>query len=70
MPPARRGRFWLVTVAALLTLAATVSLGRWQLSRAAQKEAIQADIELQKTRPALDQQAARVLDRTVLREGS
>ena len=43
--PRRRGRFWVVTLAALLTLAATVSLGRWQLSRAAQKEALQAEIE-------------------------
>ena len=36
-------------------LAATISLGRWQLSRAAQKEALQAEIEAQKTLPALDQ---------------
>ncbi|HWT17393.1 MAG TPA: SURF1 family protein, partial [Variovorax sp.] len=43
--PARRrpgrGRFLLVTLAAVLALSATVSLGRWQLSRAAQKEALQ-----------------------------
>ncbi|MBU2285637.1 MAG: SURF1 family protein [Gammaproteobacteria bacterium] len=36
-------------------MAATASLGRWQLSRAAQKEAIQADIDQQKRQPALDQ---------------
>ena len=51
----RHGRFWLVTLAAVLTLAATVSLGRWQLSRAAQKEALQAEIDAQKQLPALDQ---------------
>jgi surfeit locus 1 family protein len=51
----RRGRFLLVTLAAVLTLAATVSLGRWQLSRAAQKEALQAEIETQKQKPPLDQ---------------
>ncbi|AVQ83732.1 MULTISPECIES: SURF1 family protein [unclassified Variovorax] len=51
----RPGRFWLVTVAAVLTLAATVSLGRWQLSRAAQKEALQASIEAQKQKPPLTQ---------------
>ena len=51
-PPARAargGRFWLITVAAVLALAATVSLGRWQLSRAAQKEALQAEIDAQKS---------------------
>ena len=51
----RPGRFWLITIAAVLTVAATVSLGRWQLSRAAQKEALQADIEAQKLKPALTQ---------------
>jgi cytochrome oxidase assembly protein ShyY1 len=51
----RPGRFWLITIAAVLTVAATVSLGRWQLSRAAQKEALQADIDAQKLKPALTQ---------------
>jgi cytochrome oxidase assembly protein ShyY1 len=51
----RPGRFWLITIAAVLTVAATVSLGRWQLSRAAQKEALQADIDAQKLKPALAQ---------------
>ena len=51
----RPGRFWLITIAAVLTVAATVSLGRWQLSRAAQKEALQADIDAQKLKPPLDQ---------------
>lgn len=65
-PPAhnsRRGRFWLLTVAAVLTLAATVSLGRWQLSRAAQKEALQAEIDAQKNLPPIDQQAFLALDK-------
>ncbi|MEJ8855716.1 SURF1 family protein [Variovorax robiniae] len=56
MPPLRRGRFWLVTVVTVLTFAATLSLGEWQLSRAAQKEALQAAIEAQKTQPPLGQQ--------------
>lgn len=34
-------RFWVVTLAAVATMAVTASLGRWQLSRAAQKEALQ-----------------------------
>jgi cytochrome oxidase assembly protein ShyY1 len=59
----RGGRFWLVTAAALLTVAATVSLGRWQLSRAAEKEAIQAQTDAQQKLPALDQRAFLALDR-------
>jgi cytochrome oxidase assembly protein ShyY1 len=59
---ARGGRFGLVTVAALIALAAAVSLGRWQLSRAAQKEALQAEIEAQKTLPPIDQQDFLALD--------
>ena len=41
----QRGRFWVVTVAALLTVALTFSLGQWQLRRAAQKEALQASLD-------------------------
>ena len=51
----RKGRFWLITVAAILTIGVTASLGKWQLSRAAQKEALQADIDAQGQRPAIDQ---------------
>jgi surfeit locus 1 family protein len=40
--PWRSPRFWLVTVAAVAAMAATSSLGLWQLSRASQKEALQA----------------------------
>lgn len=49
-----RARFWLISFAALLGIATTLSLGRWQLSRAAQKEAMHAAIEEQKNRPAVD----------------
>lgn len=54
---ARRGgraRFWLLTLVALAMVALTLSLGRWQLSRAAHKEALQARIEAQQAYPALD----------------
>lgn len=41
-------------MAALLGVVATASLGRWQLSRAAQKEALQSAIQTQGQLPALD----------------
>jgi surfeit locus 1 family protein len=47
-------RFLILTLAALLGVAATLSLGRWQLSRAAQKEALQAEIDAQNRLPAID----------------
>lgn len=50
-PPA--WRFWLITLATVLAMAVTASLGQWQLSRAAQKLALQAGVEAQKQRPAL-----------------
>ncbi|WP_313073516.1 SURF1 family protein [Melaminivora sp.] len=40
-----RWRFWIVTVAAVAALVLTASLGRWQLGRAADKQALQAAIE-------------------------
>ncbi|HEY3047602.1 MAG TPA: SURF1 family protein [Polaromonas sp.] len=55
--PLRSGRFWLVTLAALLVAGTTFSLGQWQLRRAAQKEALQAAVESQKKLSALDTQA-------------
>ena len=42
-----RWRFWLITLSTLLAVLSTLALGRWQLSRAAQKLAIQASIEQQ-----------------------
>lgn len=47
-------RFWLVTGVALLALAVTAALGRWQLDRAAEKEALQAQIDAQAMLPVLD----------------
>lgn len=51
----RTGRFWVVTVAALLMAVLTFSLGQWQLGRAAQKLAMQASIDQQKVLPPLTQ---------------
>ena len=41
----RSRRFWLLTAAAAAGFAATLALGAWQMSRAAQKVALQAAIE-------------------------
>ncbi|MDM0115067.1 SURF1 family protein [Variovorax sp. J22R133] len=57
VPLARRGHRWIYAVAAFALVATGVSLGRWQLDRAAQKEALQAEIEAQGKLPALDQAA-------------
>lgn len=43
-----------MTLATLVAVAVTLSLGRWQLSRAAEKEAWQAAIDRQASLPALD----------------
>lgn len=51
------GRFWLITLAAVLVAGTTFSMGQWQLRRAAQKEALQAAIEVQGNLLALDTQA-------------
>ena len=40
-----RTKFWLVTVITLMAMGVTLSLGRWQLSRAAEKEHLQASTE-------------------------
>ena len=48
-----RGRLGVVTVAALLTVALTFSLGQWQLRRAAQKEALQASLDQKSQVPPL-----------------
>lgn len=52
-----RWRFYILTLAALLGVLGTLALGRWQLSRAAQKEAIQAGIDRQATLPSLNNPA-------------
>jgi len=46
---ATRLRFWLITVVTAAAMAATSSLGFWQLSRAAQKEALQAATDASKS---------------------
>jgi surfeit locus 1 family protein len=46
-------RYWLVLIAALLGIAVTVSLGRWQLSRAGQKEAMLAAIQAESLKPPI-----------------
>ncbi len=46
-------RFWLITLAAGLAVALTTGLGRWQLSRAADKVALAAAIANQTIQPAL-----------------
>ena len=49
-----RFKFWLITMAAVFGIALTLALGGWQLSRAAQKESLQAAIIAQSQRAALD----------------
>ena len=44
-PVNARSRFVLITLATLMGIAITASLGRWQLGRAAEKEALQARME-------------------------
>lgn len=48
-----RYRRWLVVVAAIAGILVTASLGRWQLSRAAQKEAVQAAMNQQSAKTAV-----------------
>lgn len=57
----QRGRFWLITVAALLATALTFSLGLWQLSRAAEKQRQHALI--------VDRSAQAALDAAMLTQG-
>ena len=47
-------KFWVITIAAVLAVVATLALGRWQLSRADQKEAYQALTESQARLPPID----------------
>ncbi len=44
-------RFWLTTLAALVAMAVTASLGRWQLSRAAEKQSLQAAMQARASQP-------------------
>ena len=56
-PRAPRVLFVLITLAALVGMGVTASLGRWQLGRAAEKLAYQATLEARAAMPALDAQA-------------
>ncbi len=47
-------RLWVVTVATLLGMGVTAALGRWQLDRAAEKEALQAQIDERAAEPVVD----------------
>ena len=49
--------FWLILIAALAGMLATASLGRWQLSRAAEKLALQERIDERMRQPAIDGRA-------------
>lgn len=49
----RQPRFWMLTLAAVLTMAATASLGFWQLDRARQKLDREAAIDRQMALPVL-----------------
>ena len=49
--PLKDWRFWLLSFAAATGVAATLALGFWQLSRAAQKEALQAAIQTRSKLP-------------------
>lgn len=49
-----RTKWWLVTLAAVIGVLATASLGRWQLSRASQKEALQASMDTSTAKPLIN----------------
>ena len=49
-------KFWLITGATLLAVVITLALGRWQVSRAAQKEALQTSVEASSALPKLSGQ--------------
>jgi surfeit locus 1 family protein len=49
-----KARFLLVTLATLIGMGITVSLGRWQLNRAAEKEALQSSMDGQSSKYLLD----------------
>ena len=52
-----RFRFGLITILAMFALTLALGLGRWQLSRAAQKEALHAAMDAQSTKSSLDTSA-------------
>ncbi len=54
-------KFGLITLAACLGVSITAALGSWQLSRAAQKAALQADIKAQSAKPPITAKSLRAL---------
>ncbi|MCV0440983.1 MAG: SURF1 family protein [Hydrogenophaga sp.] len=50
--PTRTPRFWTVTAATVITVVVTAALGLWQLDRAGQKLALQAQIDQRSVLPA------------------
>jgi surfeit locus 1 family protein len=52
-----RWKFWLITLGAVLAIACTLALGRWQLSRAAQKLVLQGSVDSRANLPMLNGQA-------------
>lgn len=52
-----RVKFVLITVATLVVVAATTRLGFWQLSRAAQKQSLQADVDAKSAKSPLTTEA-------------
>lgn len=74
--PSRSRRFLIVSLAAIVVVAGTFSLGQWQLRRAAQKEALQQRIQTMNQLAVLDAPAllqipdpAQARDRAVLLRG-
>ncbi|MCM2346791.1 MAG: SURF1 family protein [Acidovorax soli] len=62
MTPVQRAwglRFWLITVAAVAAILVTAALGRWQLSRAAQKQDLQSLLDQRAALPPIDNQQLR-----------
>lgn len=51
----------MITLSAVLAVAGTLALGRWQLSRAAQKEAVQASIDAKAVMPKLNGRTLAIL---------
>lgn len=74
---ARRPRFWLITMAALVAGGVTFSLGRWQLDRGRERDALQQELRERRDLPPLAQQAlwggmtaAELLHRPVILRGT
>ncbi len=72
--PSLDWRFWVLTLAALVSVGATLALGGWQLSRAAYKEALQAQTDAQRRLAPLDGSSLRnpgpVVHRQVVLRGT